>query len=127
MVQIDKDVERQKSKSEKRKVSMEWQNPIRIEDCEEISSSLSMSMYNLDSDGDDSDGPSNFYPTIVIHNALLPLHMEEVHSSSIMEKVSSKMHFVIQEEDHPSNYNIEEIFGAFTVNLCRKEVSWKRA
>jgi len=33
---------------------------------------------------------------------------------------------MIQEEDHPSNYNIEEIFYAFTFNLCRKEVSWKR-
>ena len=33
---------------------------------------------------------------------------------------------MIQEEDHPSSYNIEEIFGAFTFNLCRKEVIWKR-
>ena len=32
---------------------------------------------------------------------------------------------MIQEEDHPSNYNIEEIFVAFTFNLCRKEVSRK--
>ena len=33
---------------------------------------------------------------------------------------------MIQEEDHPFSYNIEEIFGAFTFNLCRKEVSQKR-
>ena len=33
---------------------------------------------------------------------------------------------MIHEEDHPSSYNIEEIFGAFTFNLCRKEVSRKR-
>ena len=33
---------------------------------------------------------------------------------------------MIQEEDHPSSYNIEEIFDSFTFNLCRKEVSWKR-
>jgi hypothetical protein len=52
--------------------------------------------------------------------------MEEVHSSTIMEKVSSKRNSLIQEEDHPSSYNIEEIFGAFTFNLCRKEVRRKR-
>ena len=85
-----------------------------------------MSIYNLNSNGEDSDGPSNRSPTIVIHDAPLPLHMEEVHSSPITENVPSKRHFVIQEEDHPSNYNIEEIFGAFTFNLCRKEVSQKR-
>ena len=51
MVQIDKEVERQKSKSEKRKTIIEWRNPIRIEDCEEESSSSYMSMYNLDLDG----------------------------------------------------------------------------
>ena len=33
---------------------------------------------------------------------------------------------MIQEEDHPSSYNIEEIFDAFTFNVCWKEVSRKR-
>ena len=33
---------------------------------------------------------------------------------------------VIQEEYHPFNYNIEEIFDSFTFNLCRREVSQKR-
>ena len=65
-------------------------------------------------------------PTIVIHDAPLPMHMEEVHSSPITEKVPSERHSVIQEEDHPSSYNIEEIFDAFIFNLCRKEVNWKR-
>ena len=59
MVQIDKEAKRQKCKLDKNKSSMERRNPIRIEDCEEDSSSSSMSMYNLDSDGDDLDGPSN--------------------------------------------------------------------
>ena len=54
------------------------------------------------------------------------MHVEEIHSSPITEKVSSKRHSVVQEEDHPSSYNIEEIFGAFTFNLHGKEVSWKR-
>lgn len=44
MVQIDKEVERQKSKLEKRKVALEWSIPIRIEACEEDSSSSSISM-----------------------------------------------------------------------------------
>ena len=54
------------------------------------------------------------------------MHVEEVHSSPITEKVLSKRHSMVQEEDHSSSYNIKEIFGAFTLNLHRKEVSWKR-
>ena len=126
MVQIDKEAKRQKSKSNKSKVVIEQRNPIRIKDCEEESSSSSMSMYSPDLDGEDSDGPSNRSPTIVIHDAPLPLHMEEVHSSPITEKVPFERHFVIQEEDHPLSYNIEEIYDAFTFNLHMKEVSWKR-
>ena len=49
------------------------------------------------------------------------MHLEEVHSSPIMEKILSQRHSMIQEEDHPSSYNIEEIFDAFTFNLYRKE------
>ena len=33
---------------------------------------------------------------------------------------------MIQEEEHPSSYNIKEIFDAFTFNLYKKEVSRKR-
>ena len=33
---------------------------------------------------------------------------------------------MVQEEDHPSSCNIEEIFGAFTFILHIKEVSGKR-
>ena len=53
MVQVDKEAKRQKSKLEKSKGSLEQRNPIRIEDCEEGSSSSSMLMYNLDLDGED--------------------------------------------------------------------------
>ena len=126
LVQIDKEIEIQKSKLEKNKVALEQRNPIMIKDCEEGSSSSSMSMHNLDSNGDDLYFPSNQSPIVVIHDAPLLMHLEEVHSSPITEKVSSEMHSVIQEEDHPSTYNIEEIFHAFTFNLCRKEVNWKR-
>ena len=52
MVQIDKEAERQKSKLEKRKDTIEWRNPIRIKDSEEGSSSSSMLMYSLDLDGE---------------------------------------------------------------------------
>lgn len=97
MVQIDKEAERQKSKLEKKKVTMKQRNPIRIKDCEEGPSSSSMSMYNLDSNGEASNGPSNQSPTIVIHDASLPLHMEEVHSSPITKNVLSERHYVIQE------------------------------
>ena len=33
---------------------------------------------------------------------------------------------MIQEEDHPSIYNIEEISDVFPFNLCNKEVSRKK-
>ena len=56
-----------------------------------------MSMYSLDSNGEDSDCPSNRSPTIVLHDAPLPMHMEEVHSSPIIEKIPSKRHYVVQE------------------------------
>ena len=75
MVHIDKEVEIQKTKSKKIKVSIEWRNIIRIEDEKEESSSSSMSMYNLDSNGEDSDVPSHRSPTVIIHDA--PFHTYE--------------------------------------------------
>ena len=54
------------------------------------------------------------------------MHLEEVPSSPVTEKISSKRNSVKQEEEHPSSYNIEEIFDAFTLNLCKKVVSHKR-
>ena len=83
-------------------------------------------MYNLDYGEENSEFLSNQTPTIFLHDAPLPMHMEEVHSSPIIEKVPSERYFVVQEEDHPSSYNNEEIFGAFTFNLHRKEVSQNR-
>ena len=82
-------------------------------------------MYNLDSDGEHLDVPSHRSPTIVIHDALLLINLE-VHSSTITEKGLSERHSMIQDEDHHSSYNIEEIFGSFTFNLCRKEFRQKR-
>ena len=83
-------------------------------------------MYSLDSDKENSVIPSHRSPTIILHDSPLPMYLEEVHSSPIMEKIPSERNLVIQEEHHPSSYNIEEIFDAFTINLCRKEVSQKR-
>ena len=80
-----------------------------------------MSMYSLDSDGEDSNFPLNRSSTIVLHDAPLLMHMEEVHSSPITEKVPSERHSVIQEEDHPSSYNIEEIFGSFTFTFTKRK------
>jgi hypothetical protein len=84
-----------------------------------------MSMYNLDSNGEYSYFPSNQSPTIVLHDSPLPMHMQEVHSSPITEKVPYERNYVDQGEDHLLSYNIEEIFGAFTFNLHGKEVSRK--
>ena len=38
----------------------------------------------------------------------------------------SERNLITQEEEHPSSYNIEEIFDAFTFNLYKKEVSHKK-
>ena len=83
-------------------------------------------MYSLDFGEEVSDFLSNWTPTVVIHNAPLLMHVEEVHNSHITENVLSERNPVVQEEDHPSSYNIKEIFGAFTFNINRNEVSWKR-
>ena len=107
MIQIDKEVGIQKTKAKKRKVAIERRNLIELKDVEEESSSSSMSMYNLDPNKQDSYVSSHQSPTIILHDPPLPMHLEEVHSSPITEKILSKRHSVIQEEEHPSNYNIE--------------------
>ena len=56
----------------------------------------------------------------------IPEKQEEFHSSPTMEKNPFERHSIIQEEENPSSYNIEEIFEAFTFNLFKKEVSRKR-
>jgi hypothetical protein len=96
---------------------------MQIEDEEEGSSSSSMSMYNLDSNKEDSDVPSHRSPTIIVNDAPLPMHLEKVHSSSVIEKIPYDRDLMIQEEDNPSSYNIKEIFDSFTFNLYKKEVS----
>ena len=126
MTQIDKEVEIQKAKAKKIKAAIEWRNIIWVKDEEEGSSSSLMSMYNLDSDKEDSDIPSHRSPTIILHDAPLHMHLEEVHSSPVTKKIPPEIHSVIQEEDHHSNYNVDEIFDAFTFNLYKKEVSQKR-
>jgi small-conductance mechanosensitive channel len=70
--------------------------------------------------------PSHRSSTIIVHDAPLPMHLEEVHSSPVTDKIPSERHSVIQEEEDPSIYNIEEIFDVFTFNLYKKEVSRKR-
>ena len=83
-----------------------------------------MSMYSIDYDQEDSEVPSCQTPTLIV--AQIPENQEEVHSSPTTEKIPSKRHSVIQEEENPSSYNIKEIFEALTFNLYKKEVNWKR-
>ena len=111
---------------EKSRAAIERKNIIRVKDEEEESSSSSMSMYNLDSDEEDLDMPSRQSPTVIVHDAPFSMHLEEVHSSPVMEKIMFERHSMIQEEEHSSSYNIEEIFDAFTFNLYKKEVHRKR-
>jgi hypothetical protein len=83
-------------------------------------------MYSLDSSEESSYFLSSRTPNVLIHNTPLPMHEEEIYSSPITKKVPSERHSMVLEKDHPSSYNIEEIFGSFTFNLHRREVSQKR-
>ena len=107
----------------KRKVLSERLNIVRIDD-EESSSSSSMSLYNIESNGKDSEVSSLRTPTLVENQ--VPEHPKEVHSYTTMDKNQSKRHSHIQQEEgDPSSYKIDEIFEAFTFNLHKKEVSLK--
>ena len=59
----------------------------------------------LDSDQEYSDVPVHRSPTLI--EAPFPEHLEEVHSSPVMENIPSERHPIIHEEENPSNYNIE--------------------
>ena len=83
-------------------------------------------MYSLNSNKEDSDVPTHQSPNLILQDDPLPIHLKEVHSSPVTEKISYEWHSVIQEEEHPSSYNIEEIFNSFTFNLYEKEVNRKR-
>ena len=105
MTKIDKEVEIKKAIDEKNKASIEKKNIIRIKDVKESSSSSSMSMYSLDLKKEDSEVPSHRSPTLI--EAPLRQHLEEVHSSPVMEKIPSERHSIIHEEENISSYNIE--------------------
>ena len=124
MSKIDKETKIKRANDEKKRVASERKNLIRIEDVEESSSSSSMSMYSIHSDREDSELPSRRSPTLI--EAQIPENQEEFHSSPTTEKIMSKRHSIIQEDENPSSYNIEEIFESFTANLYKKEVSQKR-
>ena len=58
------------------------------------------------------------------------MNEKEINNSLVIEKIPSKRHCstnsVIPKEEHSSSYIIEEIFGYFTFDLHRREVSRKR-
>ena len=66
-----------------------------------------MSMYNLDLDGENSKVPSHPYPIVILPHDPLPMYLEKVHISPIMENILSERNLTIQEKDHPSSYDIE--------------------
>ena len=56
-----------------------------------------------------------------------PKQLDEVHSSPTTDKNQSERHSQIQQiEEDQLNYDIDEVFEAFTFNLSKNEVSWKR-
>ena len=123
MSKIDKEAKIKRAIEEKNRDASEWKNLIRIEDVEESSSSSSMSMYSIDSDQEYSKVPSRRSPTLIEDQILE--NREEVHSSPTTEKIPFERNSIIQEEENPSSYNIEEVIESFTFNVYKKEVSWK--
>ena len=84
-----------------------------------------MSLYSIESNGKDSEVSSRRIPTLVENQ--VSEQLEEVHISPTMDKNKSERHSQVQQEEEDSlSYNIDEIFEAFTFNLYKKEVSWKR-
>ena len=124
MSQIDKEAEQKKAIEVKSK-ALSWKlNIVRIDD-EESSSSSSMSLYNIESNEKHSEVSSRRTPTMIEIQA--PKQLVGVHSSPTMDKNQSERHPQVQhEEQDPLSYNIDEIFEAFTFNLCKKVVSQKR-
>lgn len=87
-------------------------------------------MYGIDYNDEGIVFVSSWTPSIIRKITPPLINDEEINSSPITEKISSERHFsvnsVIMKEQHPSSYNIEEIFGSFTFDLHRREVSWKK-
>ena len=95
MSQIDKEAEQERAIEEKSKVLSEWLNIVRIDD-EESSSSSSMSLYNIESNGKDSEVSSQRTPTLVENQVLE--QPEEVHSYPTMGKNQPERHSQVQQE-----------------------------
>jgi hypothetical protein len=124
MSQIDKEAEQKNAIEVKCKTSGRKLSIVRIDD-EESSSSSSVSLYNIESNEKHSEVSSRRNPTMIENQ--VPEQLNEVHSSPIADKNQSERHSKIQQtEEDQLNYNIDEVFKAFTFNLCKKEVSWKQ-
>ena len=87
-------------------------------------------MYDIDSDDKGIESISNQTPFIVRQIYPPPMNDEKIINSLITMNISFKIHCfvnsVILEEEHPSSYNIEEIFGSFIFDLHKREVSQKK-
>ena len=108
----------------KRKTSSGKLNIVRIDD-EELSSSSSMSLYNIESNEKHSEVSSQRTPTMIENQ--VPEQLEKVHSSLTTDKNQFERHSQVQQEEEDLlSYNIDEIFETFTFNIYKKEVSQKR-
>ena len=76
MIKVDKEVERQRDKILKNKVTIERKNLPRFEDYDEDLSFSSISIYSLDSSEKGSSFLSTQNPPIVRHNTPLLMHEE---------------------------------------------------
>ena len=84
-----------------------------------------MSLYNIESNEKHSEVSSRRTPTMIENK--VPKQLEEVLNSLTTDKNQSERNSQVQQEEEDLlNYDIDEIFEAFTLNLCEKEVSRKR-
>ena len=112
MMKIDKRDEKKKVPSEK-KMSI-------IEHDSSPSTSL-VSLYNIDSENDDSDNALSQAPSLMKEDSSPHEQGEEIHSSQDTINIPLERHCSnnvgILVPKGPTSYNIEEIFNSFTFDL----------
>ena len=129
MIQVDTEAKRQKANIERSKSITEWKILPRI-DVEDKFTYSSMSIYGIDFDDEGIEYVSCQTSSTVRKITPPPMNDEEINNLLITDKIPSErycsINSIILKEEHTSSFNIEEIFGCFTFDLHRREVSWKK-
>ena len=118
MVQIDREDERKKGEIKKKKSIIDWNTD---------ASSSSISMYNIDFENEDTTFSSSWTLSLRREITPPPEQGEEMYSSQATINIPLEKHCsnnsMVPEHECPSSYNVEGVFGSFTFDLHRRELS----